>query len=96
MAGYFVVIGLFYILGSRLSLFKPVFMMSAAIILLGFLASMRIRGDSRPDPSKRRFFFHRGIGKSLYLNTCSTVRRMDMENAWHRNAVHAFGRTWTV
>ena len=52
LAGYFVVIGLFYILGSRLSLFKPVFMMSAAIILLGFLASMRIRGDSRPTHQK--------------------------------------------
>ena len=54
LAGYFVVIGLFFILGSRQSLFKPIFMMSAAIILIGFLTSMRITGDSKPDPSKRR------------------------------------------
>ena len=75
LAGYFVVIGLFYILGSRLSLFKPVFMMSAAIIFLGFLASVRIRGDSRPDPSKRRFFFHKKYTKYYMLELFYGARK---------------------
>ena len=75
LAGYFVVIGLFYVMGSRLSLFKPIFMMSAAIILLGFLASMRINGDSKPDPSKSRFFFHKKYTKYYMLELFYGARK---------------------
>lgn len=75
LAGYFVVIALFFFLGNRSSLFKPVFMASAAIIFLGFLSSLRIRGESSPDPSKRRFFFHRKYTKYYMLELFYGARK---------------------
>ena len=75
LAGYFVVIGLFFVLGNRQSLYKPVFLMSAAIIFLGFLSSLRIRGDSKPDPSKRRFYFHKKYTKYYMLELFYGARK---------------------
>lgn len=75
LAGYFVVIALFFILGNRQSLYRPVFMLSAAIIFLGFLSSIRIKGDSRPDPSKRRFFFHKKYTKYFMLELFYGARK---------------------
>lgn len=75
LAGYFVVIALFFFLGNRQSLYRPVFMLSSAIILLGFLSSIRIKGDSRPDPSKRRFFFHKKYTKYYMLELFYGARK---------------------
>lgn len=75
LAGYFVVIALFSILGNRQTLFKPVFMMSAAIIFLGFMSSLRIKGNSQPDPSKRRFFFHKKYTKYYMLELFYGARK---------------------
>ena len=75
LAGYFVVIGLFLVLGSKRSLFKPIFMASAVIIFLGFLASLRIKGDSRPDPSRRRFYFHKKYTKYYMLELFYGARK---------------------
>ncbi len=75
LAGYLVVITLFMITGSRTGLFKPVFCMSAGIIGLGFLASLRIKGSSMPDPSKRRFFFHRKYSKYYMLELFYGARK---------------------
>ena len=75
LAGYFVVIGLFLVLGNKQSLFKPVFMLSASIILLGFISSLRIKGDSKPDPSKRRFYFDRKYSKYYMLELFYGARK---------------------
>ncbi len=75
LAGYFVVIALFFLLGNKQSLYRPVFLMSAAIIFLGFMSSLRIRGDSRPDPSKRRFFFHKKYTKYYMLELFYGARK---------------------
>ncbi len=75
LAGYFVVIGLFLVLGNRQSLFKPVFMLSASIILLGFISSLRIKGDSKPDPSKRCFYFDRKYSKYYMLELFYGARK---------------------
>jgi len=75
VGGYLVVIALFYFLGNRTTLFKPVFAASAAIVLLGFLASLRIKGDSRPDPSKSRFYFHRKYTKYYMLELFYGARK---------------------
>ena len=75
LAGYFVVIALFYVLGNSTALFKPDFMTSAVIIFLGFLSSLRIKGDSKPDPSKRRFYFHRKYTKYYMLELFYGARK---------------------
>jgi hypothetical protein len=75
LAGYFVVIGLFLVLGNRQSLFKPVFMLSAAIILLGSVSSLRIKGDSKPDPTKRRFYFDKKYSKYYMLELFYGARK---------------------
>ncbi len=75
VGGYLVVIALFSIFGNSTKLFKPVFAMSAAIILLGFLSSLRIKGDSKPDPSKRRFYFHRKYTKYYMLELFYGARK---------------------
>ena len=75
LAGYLVVIVMFLLIGSRTALFKPVFMMSSAIIFIGFLSSLRIDGDSRPDPSKSRFYFHRKYYKYYMLELFYGARK---------------------
>lgn len=75
LAGYLVVIVMFLFIGSRTALFKPVFMMSSAIIFIGFLSSLRIDGDSRPDPSKSRFYFHRKYYKYYMLELFYGARK---------------------
>jgi len=75
VGGYLVVIALFYFLGNRTTLFRPVFAASAAIVLLGFLASLRIKGDSRPDPSKSRFYFHKKYTKYYMLELFYGARK---------------------
>lgn len=75
LAGYIVVIAIFFIFGNKQSLFRPIFWMSAAIIMAGFLASMRIKGNSKPDPHKRRFFFHRKYTKYYMLELFYGARK---------------------
>ena len=75
LAGYFVVIALFAVLGNRQSLYKPVFLMSASIIFLGFLSSLRIKGNSKPDPSRRRFYFHKKYAKYYMLELFYGARK---------------------
>ena len=75
LAGYLAVIAIFMILGSRTSLFKPIFMASAAIIFIGMLFAMRMKGDSMPDPSKRRFYFHKKYNKYYMLELFYGARK---------------------
>lgn len=75
VAGYIVVIALFFVMGNSTALFKPVFAMSAAIVLLGFFASLRIKGDSKPDQSKRRFYFHKKYNKYYMLELFYGARK---------------------
>jgi len=75
LAGYFVVIALFAVLGNKQSLYRPVFMMSASIIFLGFLSSLRIKGSSKPDPSRHRFYFHKKYTKYYMLELFYGARK---------------------
>ena len=75
VGGYLLVAALFFFLGNRTALFKPVFAVSAAVTMLGFLASLKIKGDSRPDPSKRRFYFHRKYFKYYMLELFYGARK---------------------
>ena len=75
LAGYLVVIGIFFVLGNKTSLFKPIFWMSAAIILIGMLIAFRIKGESLPDKSKSRFYFHKKYTKYYMLELFYGARK---------------------
>ena len=75
LAGYLVVIGIFFVLGNKTSLFKPIFWLSASIILIGIIIAMRIRGESLPDKSKSRFYFHRKYTKYYMLELFYGARK---------------------
>ncbi len=75
LAGYLVVIGIFFVLGNKTSLFKPIFWMSAAIILVGMLIAFRIKGESLPDKSKSRFYFHKKYTKYYMLELFYGARK---------------------
>ena len=75
LAGYLIVKVIFFFLGNKTSLFKPIFLASSAIILIGLLSSLWVQGDSKPDPSKRRFYFHRKYTKYYMLELFYGARK---------------------
>ena len=75
LVGYLVVIGIFFVLGNKTSLFKPIFWLSAAIILIGIIIAMRIRGESLPDKTKSRFYFHKKYTKYYMLELFYGARK---------------------
>ncbi|MBQ6388873.1 MAG: MFS transporter [Mogibacterium sp.] len=75
LAGYMVVIVMSLIIRSRTALFKPMFWASSAIILIGFISSLRIKGDSKPDVSRQRFYFHRKYTKYYMLELFYGARK---------------------
>ena len=51
------------------------FAVSAGIIALGFLSSLRVTGDSAPDAHKRRFYFRRKYAKYYMLEVFYGARK---------------------
>lgn len=75
LMGYMVVIVMSLIIQSRTALFKPMFWASSAIILIGFISSLRIKGDSKPDVSRQRFYFHKKYTKYYMLELFYGARK---------------------
>ena len=75
LAGYLIVIGIFFLLGNNTSLFKPIFTASAAVICIGLFASLRMKGESRTDPSRSRFYFHKKYRKYYMLELFYGARK---------------------
>ena len=75
LAGYLVIIGVFFLVKASPALYRAVFAASAAIIGLGFLASLRITGDSAQDAHKRRFYFRRKFTKYYMLEVFYGARK---------------------
>ncbi|MBQ6594363.1 MAG: MFS transporter [Clostridia bacterium] len=75
LAGYLVVIGAFLFLDRAERLYRPVFALSACIIALGFLATLRMRGNSTPDRFRRRFYFRKKYTKYYMLEVFYGARK---------------------
>ena len=75
LAGYLVIIAVFYFLKSSLRLYHIIFLVSAAIIGLGFVSSLRMKGNSKQDEHKRRFYFHRKFKKYYMLEVFYGARK---------------------
>ncbi len=75
LAGYLVIVAVFLLPGSSAGLYRTVFAVSAAIIALGFLSTLRMRGDSAADETKRRFYFRRKYTKYYMLEVFYGARK---------------------
>ena len=75
LAGYLVIIGAFFFIKNSSWLYKAAFAVSAAIIGLGFFSSLRMKGESTPDDSKRRFYFRKKYTKYYMLEVFYGARK---------------------
>ena len=75
LAGYLAIAAVFYFLEGAESPYRTVFAVSAAIIALGALASLRMKGSSRPDETKRRFYFRKKYSKYYMLEVFYGARK---------------------
>ena len=75
LAGYLAIAAVFYFLEGAESPYRTVFAVSATIIALGALASLRMKGSSRPDETKRRFYFRKKYSKYYMLEVFYGARK---------------------
>ena len=75
LAGYLVIIGTFFLVKASPEVYRTVFAVSAGIIALGFLSSLRIKGESAPDEHKRRFYFRKKFTKYYMLEVFYGARK---------------------
>ena len=75
LAGYLVIAALFWFMDAAAGLYRTVFAVSAAIIALGSFACMKMRGSSRPDETKSRFYFRKKYSKYYMLEVFYGARK---------------------
>ena len=75
LAGYIVVAIVFGLFAGKMSLYRPVFIVSSAIIAGGLIFSLRMRGESRPDHHVSRFYFRRKYYKFYMLEVFYGARK---------------------
>ena len=75
LAGYLVVIAAYLFLDSSTGLFRTAFAVSAGIIGLGFLSTLRLTGAGTTDETKRRFYFRKKYTKYYMLEVFYGARK---------------------
>ncbi len=75
LAGYAVIIVLFALLDSTTTLFRWVFAVSAAIIAIGFISTLKMTGNSKTDEAKHRFYFRKKYTKYYMLEVFYGARK---------------------
>ena len=75
LAGYLVIALVFWLLSGKINLYRPVFIASSAMILLGFLISLKLKGQSRPDHTVSRFYFRQKYFKFYMLEIFYGARK---------------------
>ena len=75
LAGYLAVALLFLFVKGSTGVYRSVFMVSAAVIARGFFSTLRMRGSSSTDETKRRFYFRRKYGKYYMLEVFYGARK---------------------
>lgn len=75
LAGYGIIIAAFFIFSSSLNLFRSVFWLTAAMIALGFAASLGMTGHSETDKTKSRFYFRKKYRKYYMLEVFYGARK---------------------
>ena len=75
LAGYLAIILIFSFLKGTVGLYRTVFAASAAIIFLGFVSSITLKGNSATDDTKRRFYFRKKFSKYYMLEVFYGARK---------------------
>ena len=75
LAGHLLIMAVFFLLPNTQTLYRAVFLSSALIIAVGCVFSARIDGNSRPDESKRRFYFRKKYRKYYMLEVFYGARK---------------------
>jgi MFS family permease len=75
LAGYLIVVVVFFYLRGTAALYRTVFAVSAGIIALGCLSSLRLSGNSETDETKRRFYFRKKYSKYYMLEVFYGARK---------------------
>ena len=75
LAGYLIIIAVFACLSGTVKLYRSVFTASAAIIALGFVSSLKLKGNSETDQTKRRFYFRKKYTKYYMLEVFYGARK---------------------
>ena len=75
LAGYLVIMALFWFFEGSLTMYRAVFWASTVIIAVGCLSSMKIKGSSEMDSSKRRFYFRKKFTKYYMLEVFYGARK---------------------
>ncbi|MBQ8620037.1 MAG: MFS transporter [Clostridia bacterium] len=73
LAGYLVIVGAFSLLTN--APYKLFFGIAAILAVLSAVYSLRIKGSSEPDATKRRFYFHKKYGKYYMLEMFYGARK---------------------
>ncbi len=74
LAGYLVIVGAFSLFASHQP-YKPFFWMAAILAGVSMVCVMGIRGNSRTDETKRRFYFHKKYYKYYMLEMFYGARK---------------------
>ena len=75
LVGFLIIIGVFALVKASTGLYRIVFAVSAGIIGLGFISSLRVTGDSATDVHKRRFYFRKKYTKYYMLEVFYGARK---------------------
>lgn len=75
LAGYLVIVAIFAFAASSISLFRNIFWIAAAVVVVGFLLSLKMTGHSETDKSKRRFYFRKKYRKYYMLEVFYGARK---------------------
>ncbi|MBQ7221641.1 MAG: MFS transporter [Synergistaceae bacterium] len=75
LAGYILIAVVFYFLGHRINLYRPVFIASSLIIAGGFIFCLKLKGQSRPDHTVSRFYFRKKYTKFYMLEVFYGARK---------------------
>ena len=75
LAGYLVIALVFWFAAEKMTLYKPVFMVSSAIIVLGFVITLRMTAKSKQYHPVSRFYFRRKYFKFYMLEVFYGARK---------------------
>ncbi|MBQ4425112.1 MAG: MFS transporter [Lachnospiraceae bacterium] len=75
LAGYLLIIVLFFFVDASFAVYRGIFAVSAAVIVLGLLSSLRMKGSSKTDDTKRRFYFRKKYTKYYMLEVFYGARK---------------------